>query len=169
MKKALATSLIVALIVNLNFNLTTHATQISDDQAGIISMTCGSIQLQLKNLQKADSKIRVYLGSKFEFVLTHLMTNLNLRLVKNNLASSPLASSQTTFNSERERFKADFTDYSKSLDALIATDCKSYPQRFYDQLEITRRKREDVRASYLRLKDVLLDHRTTVIGVKDNL
>ncbi|MCL1839752.1 hypothetical protein FWF89_01990 [Candidatus Saccharibacteria bacterium] len=167
MKKFLA--FIVCLAACLIIAPSAHAAQISEDQAGIISMTCGSIQLQLKNLQKADSRIRVYLGSKYEFVLTNLMTNLNLRLVKNNLASSPLSASQTTFNSEREFFKTTFTDYAKSLDTLIATDCKSNPYNFYDHLEITRSKREIVRQSYLRLKDVLADHRAVVVNFRDSL
>lgn len=169
MKKFLLVGLTAIFVVNLSLTPTAHAAQISDDQAGLISMTCGSVQLQLKNLQKADSKMRVYLGSKYEFALTNLMTNLNLRLVKNNLASPLLAASQTTFSSEREFFKASFTDYSKSLDALIAIDCRLDPYNFYDKLEVTREKREQVRQSYLRLKDTLTDHRAIVVDLKDSL
>jgi len=168
MKKLFASILIVAFVASLTFAPSASA-QISEEQAGVISMTCGSVQLQLKKLQKADSRVRVYLGSKFEFALTGLMTNLNLRLVKNNLASPPLASSQTTFSSERDYFKSTFTDYSKSLDTLIATNCRSNPYGFYDQLEATRAKRENVRQSFLRLKDVLNDHRTTVVNFRDDL
>jgi hypothetical protein len=168
-KKFLIFSLTIAFVSNIVVVPATHAAQISDDQAGLISMTCGSVQLQLKNLQKADSKMRVYLGSKYEFILTNLMTNLNLRLVKNNLASPLLAASQAGFSSEREFFKSTFTDYSKSLDSLIATDCRLDPYNFYDKLEVTRKKREEVRQSYLRLKDVLVDHRTIVVELKDNL
>lgn len=146
-----------------------HASEISEETAGLISMTCGSIQLQLKNLQKADSKMRVYLGGKYEFALTKLITNLNLRLVKNNLATDNLTSLQTTFSSEREFFKSSFTDYSKSLGSLIAIDCKTDPYGFYQQLETTREKRDTVHASYLRLQDVLGWHRTAVLGIKENL
>jgi len=169
MKKFLTASLVTIFIASLSLAPATHAAQISDDQAGLISMTCGSVQLQLKNLRKTDSRVRVYLGSRYEFVLANLMTNLNLRLIKNNLASPPLAASQTTFNSEREFFKTAFTDYSKSLDVLIATDCKSDPYGFYDKLELARNKREIVRASYLRLKDELARHRLAVTEFKDNL
>ena len=169
MKKFLLVGLTAIFVFSLNLTPTTHAAQISDDQAGLISMTCGSVQLQLKNLQKADSKMRVYLGSKYEFALTNLMTNLNLRLVKNNLASPLLAASQTTFSNEREFFKTSFTDYSKSLDALIAADCRLDPYGFYDKLEVTREKREQVRQSYLRLKDTLTDHRAIVVDLKDSL
>ena len=159
----------LSLAASLVTAQTTHATPLSEDQVGLISMTCGSIQLQLKNLQKTDSRIRVFLGSKYEFILTNLITNLNLRLIRHNLASSPLTASQATFSSERDFFKAAFTDYAKSLDTLIATDCTGKPQLFYDRLEVTREKRETVRQSYLRLKDVLVEHRAIVTSLKDTL
>lgn len=168
MKKLVTVGFMVCLVSVVLLTGKAYA-EISEDQAGLISMTCGSIQLQLKNLQKADSRVRVYLGSRYEFVLVDLMTNLNLRLVKNNLASPVLAASQNTFSSEREFFKSAFTDYSKTLDTLIATDCKADPYRFYDQLEITREKREVVRQSYLRLGDVLAGHRGDVVNLKEQL
>lgn len=143
--------------------------EISEDQAGVISVTCSSIRIQLKNLQKADSKARVYLGSKYEFALTKLMTPLNLRLVKNNLVNSDLAISQTTFSSERDFFRATFTDYAKSLDELVAKDCQSDPYGFYEQLEVVRDKREVVRGSYLRLNDVLAEHRAAVVDLRESL
>jgi len=165
----LVTFISLSLVTLLLVSSPAHAAHISEEKAGLISMNCGSIQLQLKSLQKADSKSRVFLGSKFEFILTHLMTNLNLRLVKNNLASPSLAASQATLSSERDFFKSAFTDYSKSLDALVATDCRSNPYLFHDRLEITRTKREVVRQSYLRLTDVLAHHRVLVIELSEDL
>jgi len=169
MKKFLISIAVIALASNLTAAPNTSAAEISEEKAGVISMTCGSIQLQLKNLQKADSRVRVFLGSKYEFVLTNLMTNLNLRLIRNDLASPPLAASQSTFSSERDFFKTSFTDYAKSLDTLIAIDCRSNPYNFYNQLEVTRGKREIVRQSYLRLKDVLSEHRAIIVSFKESL
>ena len=167
--KRLSAILVITLSLATTVAYPVHAAEISEDTAGLISMTCGGIQLQLKNLQKNDSKMRVFLGAKYEFILNGLMTNLNLRLVKNHVATDDLASLQSTFSSERDFFRYAFTDYSKSLDILIAADCKSDPYNFYDQLELTRTRREAVRASYLRLKDVLNLHREGVIGLKENL
>ena len=169
MKKFLLAVFTIGFTTSMIIAPATQVAAISEDQAGLISMTCGSIQLQLKNLQKADSRWRVSLGARYEFVLGSLITNLNLRLIKNNLATDDLASLQTTFSSERDFFKFAFTDYSKSLDELIATDCKSNPYDFYDKLETTRDKREAVRASYLRLNDVLEWHRTAVVELKAGL
>jgi len=168
--KKLFVPVVVTTILASNFAIVGNtAAAISEDQAGVISMTCGSVQLQLKNLQKTDSRVRVFLGSKYEFALTNLMTNLNLRLIRNNRPSSLLAASQSTFSNERDFFKTAFTDYSKSLDALLSINCRLNPYDFYNQLEITREKREIVRQSCLRLKDVLSDHRTTVVNLKDDL
>lgn len=169
MKKFLNGIVLAAITFCLLITPAAHAVEITDETAGLISVTCGSIQLQLKNLQVTDSKMRVYLGAKYEFVLGNLITNLNLRLVKNNLVTDDLASLQSTFSSERDFFKYAFTDYSKALDNLIATDCKSDPYGFHKQLVATRTKREAVRASYLRLKDVLELHRVAVIDLRGTL
>ena len=73
-----------------------------------ISQNCSSIKLQLERVQKEDSRNRVYLGAQFEIVSTNLMQNLNLRLVKNNMAKAELSEQQTSFASEREYFKNEF-------------------------------------------------------------
>ncbi|MFV0484934.1 MAG: hypothetical protein ACK5MU_01750 [Candidatus Saccharimonadales bacterium] len=159
----------LVLIVNVIVVPMAYAEGISEEKEGAISVGCSSIKVTLKALQKQDSRMRVYLGSKYEIVLSNFMTNLNLRLIKNNLASEELAGLQTTFSSERERFKSDFTGYSQSLESLIAIDCQSEPQRFYDQLVEVREKRSDVQASYNRLNDVLGWHKQEVMGLKEEL
>lgn len=145
------------------------ATQLSEEQTGHLSMNCSSIKIQLKSLQKTDSKLRVYLGSKYEIVLSNFMTNLNLRLIKDDYADQELAGLQTTFSSERERFKADFTAYSQALESLIGIDCQSEPQKFYDQLETVRLKRADVQASCDRMREVIDWHRTAVVRLQGSL
>lgn len=159
----------IVLIVNVFFVPAVLAADISEEKEGRISMECASIKVSLKALQKVDSNMRVYLGSKYEIVLSNFMTNLNLRLVKNNLATENLTGLQTTYLSERERFKADFIGYSQALEVLIDTDCQNEPQKFYDQLEEVRVKRADVQASYNRLNDVLGWHRDAVVELGDEL
>ena len=95
--------------------------------------------------------------------------NLNLRLVKNNMASAEIAEQQTTFMSERDRFKNDYIGYSQELEALINIDCKSEPQKFYDKLKKTRRKREDIDASIKRLNEILGRHHNAVNQLKESL
>ena len=145
------------------------AITLSDDQLGRLSMNCSSIKVQLQALQKTDSKMRVYLGSKYEIILTNFMTNLNLRLIKDDYADQELAGLQTTFSSERERFKSDFTSYSQALESLININCQAEPQKFYDQLELVREKRADVQASCNRMREVIDWHREAVLQVMEKL
>ena len=144
------------------------ATQLSEEQTGHLSMNCSSIKIQLKSLQKTDSKLRVYLGSKYEIVLSNFMTNLNLRLIKDDYADQELAGLQTTFSSERERFKADFTAY-PSAGQYYEWGSQSEPQKFYDQLETVRLKRADVQASCDRMREVIDWHRTAVVRLQGSL
>ena len=80
---------------------------LSDEEIGAISQNCSSIKIRLQRVQKDDAKNRVYLGSQYETIASKLMLNLNLRLVKNGMANALLAEQQTTFMSERDRFKND--------------------------------------------------------------
>lgn len=113
--------------------------------------------------------MRVQLGSGLESVLSGYIVNLNLRLVKNNISAGKFTDLQATFSSERERFKSDFTIYSRSLEELIAMDCQSEPAKFYEKLELTRTKRADVRSSFLRLQEVLDWHRSAVVDLRESL
>ena len=145
------------------------ARALGDEQKGLISTNCSSIKLQLKRIQKDDARNRVHLGAQYESISTNLMMNLNLRLVKNNRASAEIAEQQTTFMSERDRFKNDYIGYSQELEKLINIDCKSEPQKFYTQLQKTRRKREDIDASVKRLNEIIAKHRQSVEGLKEGL
>ena len=127
-----------------------------------ISQNCSSIKLQLERVQKEDSRNRVYLGAQFEIVSTNLMQNLNLRLVKNNMAKAELSEQQTSFASEREYFKNVFITYSKELEILIAINCKEKPEDFYNQLVYVREERAEVNKSVQRLRATIDEHRKSV-------
>ena len=143
--------------------------ELSDAEIGAISQNCASIKIHLQRIQKDDAKNRVNLGSRYETIATGLMLNLNLRLVKNNIANAYLAEQQTTFTSERNRFKDDFIGYSQELENLLNIDCKSEPAKFYRQLELTRAKREDVNASMQRLNGIMVSHRESILSLKESL
>ena len=155
-------AIVVAVILVATAVNPVSAKTLGEEQAGLISTNCASIKLQLKRIQKDDARNRVHLGAQFESISTNLMMNLNLRLVKNNMASADIAEQQSTFMSERDRFKNDYIGYAQELENLINIDCKNEPQKFYNQLKKTRRKREDVDASIKRLVEVLGHHRQSV-------
>ncbi|GHU80696.1 hypothetical protein FACS1894191_6520 [Clostridia bacterium] len=145
------------------------AIEISEEKAGIISMTCGSIKLSLKNLQKSDVKSREALGKTYETVLTNFMKPLNIRLINNNHSAGALPSLQSIYSSEKDFFSWTFVDYSKSLESLIAYDCKTDPYGFYARLETVREKREAVRSSALRLVDNRNNYKEEVKTLESSL
>lgn len=162
-------AVVMAIILTLTSANFSYARTLNDDELGLISQTCGSIKLQLRNIQKIDAKNRALLGSYYETISTNLMLNLNLRLVKNNMASAGLSELQTNFSSERDYFKEKYTEYQRELDALVLIDCRQKPQEFYSQLEKVRTKREKVDNSVKRLNDILIEHRTAVLNLREEL
>ena len=142
------------------------ASSASESKISSIPQNCASIKISLQNLQKIDSRTRVYLGTEYENILNNFMTPLNLRLIKNHQDASSLTSIQASFSSEKEFLSRSFVDYSKSLDELIAHDCTSDPSGFYSLLERTREKRAAVRSSFLRLNDEIERHRAAVSNLK---
>lgn len=155
--------LIAAMPTNL------FAVELTEEQIGNISSNCSSIKMQLQNVQRIDAKSRVHLGAQFEAIANSLMMNLNLRLVKNNMASGDIASQQSEFTNVRERFKKDYIEYQKELEALIAINCKDDPYRFYEQLESVRARRNDMGWSIGRLREIANEHRQSVLDMRNEL
>lgn len=145
------------------------AAELSDEQIGNISTNCASIKLRLKQIQKNDARSRVNLGAQFEIISTNLMMNLNLRLVKNNIANANVSRQQTEFAAERESFKSDYISYSQELEKLISVNCKDEPQSFYDQLETVRSRRATVAGHVKRLSEMAAEHRKTILDMRDGL
>ena len=145
------------------------AAELSDEQIGNISTNCASIKLRLKQIQKNDARSRVNLGAQFEIISTNLMMNLNLRLVKNNIANANVSRQQTDFAAERESFKSDYISYSQELEKLISINCKDEPQNFYDQLETVRSRRATVAGHVKRLSEMAAEHRKTILDMRDGL
>ncbi len=166
MKKISA--VILSLLVALTpMNL--FAAELTEEQIGNISTNCASIKLRLKQIQKNDARSRVYLGAQFETVSSNLMMNLNLRLVKNDIANANISRQQTEYASEREAFKSDYISYSQELENLISINCKDEPQRFYEQLESVRARRADVAKHVKRLSEMTAEHRKSILDMRDSL
>lgn len=143
--------------------------EVSSETLSDISQNCSSIKLQLDRVQKEDSRLRMHLGIQYETISTNFMQNLNLRLVRNNLANADLSIQQTSFFSERERFKTDFVDYSQAMDELVKIDCRAKPDKFYMQLKTVRAKRAEVYSDTERIRELVKKHYNTVNSYKDQL
>jgi hypothetical protein len=143
------------------------AADYSDDQLAHVRNNCGSIKASLQRLQIADSNQRAYLGNVFETAINGFFTPLNVRLVKNGIASPELVNSQSIFTSAKTTFTADYITYAKSLDTLLKVDCASDPRAFLDQLAQARRDRQAISASTSKLIDQLGQHRSQVKSLQE--
>ena len=141
--------------------------KLSEEKRGLISQNCGTIRQSLKNLQRSDSRARIYFGSIYETFSSHYLTPLNLRLVKNDISEVSLINSQATLAKLREKFSTHFIDYSKSLEDLIAHDCRLDPDGFYIKLQSTRAKRTKVAADTTSLNDLLVSSVKSVEKLKE--
>lgn len=124
--------------------IATPAEGISALQRRTISQDCGTIRQTLGQIQRADSRMRTYLGTTYETMANRFILPLNLRLVKNNLPT--LSKIQTDFIQAQANFRAAYTDYMRELEGLIASDCTNSPDEFYAQLEVVRGRRENLRS-----------------------
>ena len=129
--------------------------QLSEEKRGLISQNCGTIRQSLKNLQRSDSRARTYFGAIYETASSKYIVPLNLRLVKNDLSSVSLINLQSELADKREKFSSDFINYSKSLEELIAYDCRLNPDTFYEKLVETRKKRASVAVDMKDINELL--------------
>jgi len=118
---------------------------LSKAEVSSISSNCSTIKQSLGQLQKVDSKTRTYLGTAYETVASKFIIPLNLRLVHNNRPT--LSGIQSEFSAEQTKFRDSYTDYMREMENLIAIDCQTEPERFYDQLVIVRERRAKVKRS----------------------
>lgn len=151
----------------LAFLIATPTQGLTDAQRGAISQNCGSIRQTLEQLQKIDSRTRTYLGTTYETIANHFIVPLNLRLVKNNRPT--LASLQTEYTTAQAVFKTSYTTYMRELEQLIAMDCRTEPDQFYDQLVTVRTSRSVLRDSALELNGLTEDQYQAVLDLRSSL
>lgn len=134
--------------------ISTPVSAISEEQKTTVSSHCEVIKDNLKEVQRNDSRARVYLGRYYEAILSKFIVPLNIRLVENNLSGTSLIRNQNDFNQKRTEFVADYIEYQKSLEELVLMDCKAEPEKFYDELGIVRTRRAAVSQDVKRLLEL---------------
>lgn len=142
---------------------------ITSEQQQAIATNCQQIKANLRTLQKTDAKARVYLGSYYETILTKFITPLNVRLVENNLSTAAFVENQNKFAEARIIFANDYIKYQQYLEELVAIDCKSEPDKFYEKLESVRRRRQTMEQDVLKLRTLISDHLKLVNDLKGKL
>ena len=148
------------------------AEEISEQKLSNIETNCASIKESLKRTQNADKNTRISLGRTYQTLLSDFITPLNVRLVKNNRFDAKLADTQTVFSADREEFNQTYITYSQEFENLLSIDCKAEPKKFYEQLQKTRKARNEASTSAIVLANDVVDHTKAVedykIWLKEN-
>lgn len=142
---------------------------LSETQKNTIVDHCDAIRDNLKSLQRADSRTRVYLGRYYETILTSFITPLNIRLVENNISNTNLIDNQTKFVAKRSAFVNDYIVYQQELENLVNTNCRTEPEKFYQNLVTAREKRAVVNRDVVRLRQMTGDQVKLVEELKKSL
>lgn len=141
------------------------AIALSDEQQGYISQNCGSLRQSLKQLQHADSRTRVYLGSTYEVLYTDFMSPMNKRLTSLGRTAEELSRAKSEFETTRADFNDTFIRYQISLENLISIDCTREPDDFYTHLEITRNQRGDLSELTSKMKELSRSYLDNAAGL----
>lgn len=152
---------------------TNSAAALSETQRGVISQNCGSIRQSLKQLQVADSRTRVYLGSIYETMLSDYLDPLATRINNNNLSltdnGASLLTQESDFTVSRNSFSSTYVAYQRALEELADYDCLSDPDGFYEQLESVREQRADLAALVAQMRTKVDTHVETVQALVNQL
>lgn len=154
---------------NLVLAVETVAPEITVEQKAAIMGNCEAIRKSLQNVQHQDSRMRVYYGRYFETIYSKFIVPLNMRLTENNLLNDNLLNNQTKFAEMRTDFSSDYVDYQKTLESLVAVNCKEEPEKFYDLLVQTRSKRQMVNDDIIGIRKIITAHIDLVKNLKENL
>ncbi len=135
---------IILMVFCLVFLCCGRVGAINEEQKNIISDHCESIRDSLKLVQKQDARARVYLGGRYETILSKFIMPLNVKLVENNISNTKLVENQNSFATAKVKFSDDYIDYQQGLEELVAIDCKVEPEKFYEKLIEVREERKVV-------------------------
>ena len=128
---------------------------------------CDAIREDLKNVQRADARARVYIGGRYETILNKYVTPLNVWLVEQSLSKPNLIESQNQLSETKTKFANDYVDYQQGLEQLVAMDCKTQAPAFYDKLVRVRQKRKKVEQDVQKMSVLINDYKTRVAGLKE--
>ncbi len=159
--------IVCAMVMSLCLAGVADATTKKQDAA--IVDHCEDIRESLKKVQKDDARIRVFLGGRYETILTKFIVPLNMRLVENSLSNADLVENQNEFAEAKTVFVNDYIGYQQELESLVGMDCKNEPGKFYDQLTKVRQKRKTIRQDTMRIRSLISTHIKLVDQLKGKL
>lgn len=147
----------------------TEPAPLSDTRKNAIIGNCTAIHDSLLKLQKDDSHARVYLGGRYEKIISRFVTPLNTRLVENSLSTPEMVKNQNDLTKAKATFVSDFIDYQRKLETLVNTDCKTDPEKFYAQLLEVRSSRQTVSKDNAKVRSLISDHTKLATALEEKL
>ena len=145
------------------------AVAISDEQKATIVKYCDDIKSELRLVQREDAKSRVHLGAYYDQIMSNYVTPLNVKLVENSLSNAGFIDNQNDLAKTKSVFANDFTKYQQMLEELVAMDCKSDPEKFYDELVDVRQRRKTMEQDVLKMRRLISEHIGLVENVRSKL
>ena len=142
---------------------------ISDTQKEAISEHCAAMKDDLRSVQRADARARVFFGGHYETILAKFVVPLNVKLVENNISNVGLIENQNNLAKAKVAFSDDFIKYQQALEELITIDCKTEPEGFYEKLMVARRRRKAVEQDAATMRGVVSEHVELVNNLKGKL
>ena len=139
----------------------------SSEKSGAISQHCATIKQSLKSLQKTDARSRSYLGSIYETIITKFIAPMNLRLIDTGQPNANLTDLHSVILNVRKEFTQNYTSYSQALEDLLATNCQTDPEGFYQKLIDTRQKRAEVSSLTTSLRNLFSEYLTGVRRIRN--
>lgn len=161
--------IVIFLAIVLGVFFPVNVLAITDAQKGAIIDNCSTIKESLKTTQKMDARKRVYLGGRFETILSKYITPLNVKLVEKNLADQDLLENQSNYAEAKTTFSNDFIKYQQALEELISTDCETDPGVFYGKLLTVRERRKVMSLDIAKLKTLTLKNIELVTNLKGKI
>ena len=132
------------------------ADSLSDAHTARIRENCVTAQKALDELRRSDARSRRYRGKLYEPVSAKLMAPLNSRIESNKLAGlEPLAAAKAQYDTQFNKFVADYIEYDKSLEKAITMKCAKSPEEFYKSVVAAREKRQHIHADTVQLNNLI--------------
>ena len=115
----------------------------SAELAASISQNCSTITNSLVSLRKRDISTRVSRVYVYEFLLQRTQA-FGTRLKNNKLEHKAVDGDNQIVELQLSQFKQDYDSYDDHLTNLIATNCNTDPQDFYNKLTSVRAERKQL-------------------------
>ena len=161
---------VLSVVVNPHMVAAQHVVLQSDPvQVRAIQARCSSLHVTMSRIQHNDALLRVNVGQAYNTISSHLMARLNSRLALEKIDSAQLVSIAQRFEAERKQFAARYNEYETLITGLVKIQCRDVPGYYYSQLLKARDARQMVGTSVGALKELMVQYRTAVEGLKGTL